>query len=111
MELPPEQQVLESFEPLKKLADEYRPSQRRRKRSSRGNRRSRSLVHVDRSTKELLAEMSKASGAPQVQLISYAVQTLGRAMQAEAVAAEQAEANKFAEQGEQLANDSEARGE
>lgn len=89
---------LEYFGPATKPA--YQPSQRRRKRSKNGSRLSRSLIHVDQSTKEMLTEMSKASGVPQIQLVAYAIQALGQVMQAEAVVAEQAEANKTDERSE-----------
>lgn len=98
MELTPEQQQA-YYDSLPKQPA-YQPSQRRRKRSKKGNRLSRSLIHVDQSTKDLLAAMSSASGVPQIQLVAYAIQTLSQVMQAEAVAAEQAEANKVIERGD-----------
>lgn len=73
---------------------------RRRKRSANGTRLGRVLVHIDKGTKELLAEMSKASGVPQIQLVSYAIKTLSQVMKAEAAATEQAEANKTDERSE-----------
>jgi hypothetical protein len=108
MELTPEQQQA-YYDSLPKQPA-YKPSQRRRRRQN-GQRLARSLVHIDKDTKNLLTEMSLVSGVPQIQLVAYAIRTMADVMQAEAVAAEQAEANKIAEEGEQLANDSEARGE
>lgn len=78
----------------------YQPSQRRRKRSKKGNRLGRSLIHVDQSTKDLLAAMSSASGIPQIQLVTYAIQTMSDVMQAEQLAAEQTEVNKVIERSE-----------
>lgn len=85
------QQITESFKPLKQLAA-YVPSQRRRRRQN-GQRLARSLIHADKETKDRLTEMSKVSGAPQIQLVAYAIKTLSEVMRAEAVAAEQAKAN------------------
>lgn len=94
MELTPEQQQAYYDSLPKKPA--YQPSQRRRKRSKKGNRLSRSLIHVDQSTKDLLVAMSQATGAPQIQLVAYAIKTLSEVMQAEQLASELAEANKVA---------------
>lgn len=77
---------------LAKISGNRSASQRRRKRSKKGNRLSRSLIHVDQSTKDLLAAMSQVSGIPQIQLVTYAIKTLSDVMQAEQLAAEQAEA-------------------
>lgn len=58
---------------------QYVPSQRRRKRSQRGQRLARSLVHIDGSTKAQLVDMSTATGIPQIQLLALAVNLLANA--------------------------------
>lgn len=73
MELTPEQQQA-YYDSLPN-----QPAQRRRKRSQRGQRLSRALVHVDKETKDILTELSVNSGTPQIQLVSLAIRLLANA--------------------------------
>lgn len=59
----------------------------RRKRSKNGERRQRTLMHVDKMAVELATQLATALGISKVEVINFALSTLANAVQEEAAKA------------------------